>query len=886
MKNRRISAAVPIRHLICWAAALGAAAAAVTQTAAAPAAPPAMSPAAAVELADRLESMAYALGNAYKPISPILRQTAALLEAAARINPTEPRYLRLLYQVRLQNDDPDGAIAALTAYLTLVPSDQFAQAKLINLYVSKMQTTDAILAYLHGVVAKTALPTAVRSAAAEECAQTLLDHSQKDEALKMLDTALAIEPYNDAALKLKYQLLPDDTLSGKCGLLLAMLRANPLDPDAAAQLGDYFADQGLAENSADAYKEAAYLDELLGRNREPNVGKGLAVEWYLSGHTVDAAGVIDAYLNSVSADADGWTIRLAIARDLGSDSGMFDNLARRAVNEVTNRLQNVRSDMGASNATTQPSEAAAEPDVTAAAGTTAAPGDVAASPIAVPDTQPVASVDPPDMSGDLGLLAKANETQLTDSYIAAAGDLAWLRLYFLHDAGPGTQRILDSLGRLVSPDDLLFTRLQGWSYFDQGKYDEARQKFAAIADRDPYAELGLILLDDKAGKKIEAQNKAQAALSRHPSGPLAAVLYSAFHVRGVKITPGPQAAAISAQMQAFPSQWLSIINQPQQFYTITADPVQMQYPYGQAILCKVTILNTGDFDLTMGEQGILRPDMVFDAAAHGLIEKQIPQAIRDTFWQRLLLPKGRSCSQVMRLDRGVVLQLLSDPQYETVPIDLLFSVTTNPVLSKDGYVIGGAGYQAAFGKTVERTATPINSKDDRDNLYNRIVGNDPADRLRAAETAILLGRGLQAGAAGANADQQTAAAKEMFDHARQAEADSDHAVRAWAQYEFVGAAIGDSADAIQQQQLAAIQKLTTSDDWYARLLGVFAATQAMKDNGAIVAGAMADDPDPLVKDYASAVTQFNTEDAAATAAAATQPSAPQPIAPALQLAPQ
>jgi hypothetical protein len=57
-------------------------------------------------------------------------------------------------------------------------------------------------------------------------------------------------------------------------------------------------------------------------------------------------------------------------------------------------------------------------------------------------------------------------------------------------------------------------------------------------------------------------------------------------------------------------------------------------------------------------------------------------------------------------------------------------------------------------------------------------------------------------------------------------------------------------------------------------------------NGAIVAGAMADDPDPLVKDYASAVTQFNSEDAAATAAAATQPSAPQPIAPALQLAPQ
>jgi hypothetical protein len=281
---------------------------------------------------------------------------------------------------------------------------------------------------------------------------------------------------------------------------------------------------------------------------------------------------------------------------------------------------------------------------------------------------------------------------------------------------------------------------------------------------------------------------------------------------------------------------------------------------------------------------------VFDAAAHGLIEQPISQAIRDAFWQRLLLPKGRSCSQVMRLDRGAVLELLTDPRYASVPIDLLFSVTTNPVSSKDGFVIGGAGYQTAFGKMAERTATPINSADDRANLYNRIVGGDAADRLCAAETAILFGRGLQAGANGGNAAAQNAVAQEMFDHARQAEADPDHAVRAWTQYEFVGAATGDNPDAIQKQQLAAIQNLTTSDDWYARLLGVFSATQVTKDNGAIngaiVAGAMADDPDPLVKDYASAVTQFNSEDAAATAAAATQPSAPQPIAPALQLAPQ
>ena len=103
---------------------------------------------------------------------------------------------------------------------------------------------------------------------------------------------------------------------------------------------------------------------------------------------------------------------------------------------MTNRLQGVRSELGATNATTQPSDSSAPPAPTLDLASLAS-----TQPSAAPE---VVAAEPPDMSGDVPLLVKKNDTQLTDAYIAAAGDLAWLRLYFLRDAGDGTQPALST----------------------------------------------------------------------------------------------------------------------------------------------------------------------------------------------------------------------------------------------------------------------------------------------------------------------------------------------------------------------------------------------------------------------------------------------------------
>src|SRR6266404_5915897 len=86
------------------------------------------------------------------------RRSAALLEAAGRLNPSEPRFPRLQVLALLHVGDSDGAIAALRAYRKLVPADRQAQAQLIDLYAGKMETVDAKLAYFQTLLDKAEIP--------------------------------------------------------------------------------------------------------------------------------------------------------------------------------------------------------------------------------------------------------------------------------------------------------------------------------------------------------------------------------------------------------------------------------------------------------------------------------------------------------------------------------------------------------------------------------------------------------------------------------------------------------------------------------------------------------------------------------------------------------
>ena len=70
------------------------------------------------------------------------RMLAAMFGAAARLDPTEPRYLRMQGDALLAAGDRSAALDVIKAYTHLVPDDRSAQAQLIDLYVEAMQTAE------------------------------------------------------------------------------------------------------------------------------------------------------------------------------------------------------------------------------------------------------------------------------------------------------------------------------------------------------------------------------------------------------------------------------------------------------------------------------------------------------------------------------------------------------------------------------------------------------------------------------------------------------------------------------------------------------------------------------------------------------------------------
>jgi hypothetical protein len=460
------------------------------------------------------------------------------------------------------------------------------------------------------------------------------------------------------------------------------------------------------------------------------------------------------------------------------------------------------------------------------------------------------------------LLVKVNQPQLTDDYISAVGDLAWMRLCFLRDGGDGTQRLIDGLAKLLPEDDQLLARLNGWSYLTRGQWDEARLKLSAVADRDAFAQMGMVYVNDQAGKRTDADDLAKQVTAAHPSGSQAAILYSAFHGRGAKIITLPQGQIVATELAQFPQDWRHIVDQPQLFYSITAEPIEADIPFPHPILVKLTIQNVGDYDITLGPEGALHSLIVFDASTHGLVEKQVGQTVFEEFWQRLLLPKGQYATQIVRLDRGPLEDLLnSQPD---LPIDIQFSMIANPMRLADrpDYVIGGAGCRVPLNSLIERDARPYQTPDDRKKLYDVMNTGSPGARVDAVTAIAKFAQTMRAAAKGVVIDQSYNTALELLDHVKAAAADKDPVVGAWAAYLQTLVSAPDD-------QAALVLNLAHGDQWYGRLLSLVAARR-LPDHGATAAQAMNTDPDAAVRDYALAITEEIGEVAAAQAST-TQP---------------
>jgi hypothetical protein len=82
------------------------------------------------------------------------------------------------------------------------------------------------------------------------------------------------------------------------------------------------------------------------------------------------------------------------------------------------------------------------------------------------------------------------------------------------------------------------------------------------------------------------------------------------------------------------------------FYKLTAEPLTVSHAFGQPVLATVTIQNVSDYDITLGDDGTIKPDLWFDAKLIGLVQQVIPAIAYDRIGQQVVLKaKTGSCGR-------------------------------------------------------------------------------------------------------------------------------------------------------------------------------------------------------------------------------------------------
>lgn len=792
-----------------------------------------------VALAERLAEMGQNVLRAPTITEASWMQSAALLQAACRLNPDEPRFPRLLADALLQLHDIDGAIDALNGYRDILrrkklPDSPAVQARVIDLYLSRMETADRKLKYLQRISDDQRLAPEVRSHALTRTAETYLERSQSDKALEAIGQALELNSVNMAALRLNAQVrYASSSPAERTTLMLALLRGNPAQASVVIDLARELAAAGLSADSLYWYGLGLQLTTASQMPPSSDMVVGYVSELLLANERASAADLARQWLQSSPDDIDVRFLQMAIEKNaLRQENYASARLA--AHNALTNVLATLRKEAGDQTATTQPIDSA----------------------------QPAPPGDP---KADLELIRKSDDPRLLERYVTALADLAWLELYF-NDSAQAADPLIAGIASVLTDESPTVARLQGWSFLRSGKLDEARVKLSAVADRDPLSRLGLVNVARKQ-KAADATEQARQLRQDFASGLVGVFVWDSLQDMGIRVEPDP---AVEAELAKFPRDWMDILERPDLVYLIRGEPLSVSHAFGQPMLARVAVQNVSSYPISVGSDGALRADLWIDANLRGIAAQNIQGIAYDRLADPIVLKPGQTVEQIVRVDQGDFARMLNTNP--TVSIQAFITVMTNPTTSAKGMVPGPGGQLLQLPRIVERKGTPITQDYGKAQTYQALSNGTPAEKLSATDLLGVIVRLIQAGQANqANGDQGAAAAPanpagagdqgegavdndrlsiEFIEKIRQAANDSDENVQAWASY--VLASVSDPEVSIPLVR----NMMAPSSPWQKRLLSIPAMGRLPMDEQKDAVTRLAEqDPEPIVRRFASAAVK-------------------------------
>jgi tetratricopeptide (TPR) repeat protein len=780
------------------------------------AAAPTTDPVGDAALAERIAQMAQSNLAGRAITDTTLKEAAALLEAASKLDPTDARYphLRAEACLSLLTSDPvgsrhyaDDALDALKQAANIDGSDQGAQVQIIDLYAAEMESADGKIKYYQNLIAADKVAPEVRAHAAVRLTQELLDRGQNDEAKDALENALKFNPLDPDAVAMKEQMTRGGPPREHIAALMAMLRSNPAQPAIDAKLADELAAQGLTSEAAGWYSNAIAVGGRMNQPTDPSTFTTYVAELLIGNQTKGLDVALDSLLKAQPTNAQGLYLNMLLTRR-GDDKDAMGKAVDQARDGFLERLYaTYRTAMKNDPPTTRPSGELLE-----------RAGDVVAQ--------------------AKQIKASGNQQAITD-FASSLTDLAWLEIYFAQTPAP-TAQIITALHELVPDDDVRFARLEGWALLVQTKTDEAKVKLSAVAERDPLSAMGMIRIASKdPSQKDEVKSSANTLLNENRAGLLGAMLLDGLRDLGAKVEVSEAGNDIKADLDKFPKAWFSFLDQPDNFYNVSCQALKVAHGYDEPMMAVVTIINAGPYDISIGPKGALRPDLYFDVNVRGPGSPQNLSGVAyDRLVKRLVLHKGETLQQLVRLDQPkLATGLAQDP---VAAYSLLFSLVTNPIPGPSGNIAPGPGGQRVqIKKPVEREANPINIQ--RQQMLQANLSAGRSDVRMSAES--LLAAYAQSFAKSKDEKAQ-AQAKQLAATLGQLTADSSAPVVTWARMLQISLEAPDN-------RAETLKAMATSDYWPERLLAA-ASALASGDRGKETLTTLTNDDEPIVKKFAEA----------------------------------
>jgi tetratricopeptide (TPR) repeat protein len=754
-------------------------------------------------LAERLTETASVLLRTHHDTPAIWQYGIALLKSAMRLAPDEPRYARFLIEAAQRSGDSKEAIKAINDYRKLDPNDEFAQLQLIDLYLAQMQASDQRANYLKAIVGSDRVPPGVRSMAALRLCRVYAERMENEQSADALEQALKFNPLNLEAQRLRFAWMPPQAPADRCRAEMTMLLANPVQPQVIAGIARDLAGAGMVGRSLEWFTQVMELQNRLEYPPPSDIGVDYAAELLISGDPHSAAQLAEGMTSHQPDDLNAWLMRLIAAKAASDKDGLAKTIKEANV-ALANRLAVLAQAAGDKTATTRPVDTSE-------------------------------AVELPDPRALLDRLQSAKKPELVAQFAPVAGGVAWLRIYFENKPGSAMPWVqaLASVAKGKDAEETL-ARLQGWAFLTAGNKDDARVKLQAVADRDPIAALGLIQIDaDK--DKAKAEKEADKLLQANPSGLTGAQLCQALSGYNLKIKPGPASAQLEKLLSDFPRDFMKIIDQPQKFYDLRADPVRVAVPVGEPVLVRVTVNNISNYPLTVGPEGVIHQDLWLDAQLRGVSPRTFPaEAYQRLGGSFVLMPK-QSVEQVVRLDQNQLAAALESNPRSSFQIGA--TVITNPTTMNGQIRIGPCGARASMGGLIERQGLPIGSEDVRQKLMDTLDSGSPEEKARAVDVLSRFAA-LLSGQPDAPTRQL---AIQCVQAVRRAIQDDDPTVASFASFRY----------AMLTRNSAMIDQMLHDPFWLTRVYGITLVDDLGLDRGPVKKIASSDS-DPLVKSLAEA----------------------------------